>query len=179
MQPAAAAAAVAPPADATPAEVSTHPPVLTVYGEDGWSATQRAWAAEQARLRAQLVTQDELGFQRAESPPDASSLPPLTLVGGVDISFLPEPSQDACAALVVCQWPPARDGSMRLLYEDYQMVTLTEPYCPGFLAFREVPHLMRMLERLRARAPQLMPQLMLTDGNGLLHPRSSAAHATT
>jgi deoxyinosine 3'endonuclease (endonuclease V) len=60
---------------------------------------------------------------------------------------------------------------MRVVYEDYEMVELSEPYMPGFLAFREVPHLLRLLDRLHLRAPKLFPQLLLVDGNGRLHPR--------
>jgi len=69
---------------------------------------------------------------------------------------------------------------MRVLYESFEMVTLTEPYIPGFLAFREVGFLLRMLEKLRADKPELVPQLILIDGNGILHPRGvslGASHA--
>jgi deoxyinosine 3'endonuclease (endonuclease V) len=60
---------------------------------------------------------------------------------------------------------------MRIAYEAYVMVQLTEEYIPGYLAFREVPHLLRLLEQLRKQAPALMPQLLMVDGNGILHPR--------
>jgi len=158
------------------------------------SATEIVWAAEQTRLRAKLACSDALGFvwppaaattatqlpQPAATPAAsataaaatfAPSLPPLRHVGGVDISFVGEPSTAACAALVVCEFPPAADGSMRVVYEDYRMVHMTEPYIPGFLAFREVQHLTALLDRMRERAPALFPQLLLVDGNGLLHPR--------
>lgn len=39
------------------------------------------------------------------------------------------------------------------------MVKLDLPYIPGFLAFREVPHLMPLFEQLRAEKPQLWPQV--------------------
>ena len=157
-----------------------------------WGPTERAWAEEQKRLRTRLITTDALGFAwppasaasaAVASAADATAapLPPLTLVGGLDISFVGDGSDDACAALVVCAYPPpSGSGEMRVLYESFEMVTLTEPYIPGFLAFREVGFLLRMLEKLRADKPELVPQLILIDGNGILHPRGvslGASHA--
>ena len=50
-------------------------------------------------------------------------------------------------------------------------VEMREPYVSGFLAFRECGHLMELLRRLRERSAELMPQIILVDGNGVLHPR--------
>lgn len=43
------------------------------------------------------------------------------------------------------------------------------PYIPGFLAFREAPHLMKLFQKLKDTKPQFMPQVILVDGNGVLH----------
>uniref|UniRef100_A0A9L0TNT6 Endonuclease V n=1 Tax=Equus caballus TaxID=9796 RepID=A0A9L0TNT6_HORSE len=51
------------------------------------------------------------------------------------------------------------------------MVSLTAPYVSGFLAFREVPFLVDAVRRLREKEPCLMPQVLLVDGNGVLHHR--------
>lgn len=51
------------------------------------------------------------------------------------------------------------------------MVTLKEPYVPGFLAFREVEFLVSLLQTLRASQPELFPECVMVDGNGELHPR--------
>lgn len=58
-----------------------------------------------------------------------------------------------------------------MLYEDSRLVHLTAPYLPGFLAFREVPFLVEAVQRLREKEPSLGPQVLLVDGNGVLHPR--------
>ncbi len=47
----------------------------------------------------------------------------------------------------------------------------------SFLAFREVGPLRALLERLRERQPALVPQVLLVDGNGVLHQRSAGACA--
>ncbi|KFU85911.1 Endonuclease V, partial [Chaetura pelagica] len=59
----------------------------------------------------------------------------------------------------------------QVLYEDCRMVAVEAPYVAGFLAFREVPFLVEALQRLEQEQPSLKPQVLLVDGNGLLHPR--------
>ena len=54
------------------------------------------------------------------------------------------------------------------------MVRLTEPYIPGFLAFREVPFIVELVEELQREQPELMPHVVMVDGNGILHPRGRA-----
>ncbi len=46
---------------------------------------------------------------------------------------------------------------------------LDAPYIPGFLAFREVPHLLHLIDRLRNTKPEFLPQVILVDGNGIFH----------
>jgi deoxyinosine 3'endonuclease (endonuclease V) len=48
---------------------------------------------------------------------------------------------------------------------------MTLPYISGFLAFREVPFLLQLLQELKDTHPQWMPQVILVDGNGKLHHR--------
>lgn len=56
------------------------------------------------------------------------------------------------------------------LYEEIEFFNIGEqPYIPGFLAFREVPILYVLFERLKQKRPDLWPQLVLVDGNGILH----------
>lgn len=90
----------------------------------------------------------------------------IKYIGGVDISFVKDNNVDACAALVICSYP-----DYRVVYESYKHVQLTLPYIPGFLAFREVPFLIELLDDLKAKQPELMPQLIIVDGNGILHVR--------
>ena len=52
------------------------------------------------------------------------------------------------------------------------MIALTEPYIPGFLAFREMPSLATMVKKLIKERPDVAPQAILVDGNGILHPKS-------
>eukprot|EP01062_Namystynia_karyoxenos_P019951 TRINITY_DN17540_c0_g1_i1.p1 TRINITY_DN17540_c0_g1~~TRINITY_DN17540_c0_g1_i1.p1 ORF type:complete len:390 (+),score=68.71 TRINITY_DN17540_c0_g1_i1:136-1170(+) len=133
------------------------------------------WLAEQLRLREQLIVDDAMPWSLPLSG-DAgatavSGRPPLRRVGGVDISFVKDSDTAACASLVVLDWELTRTAPDRaVLYENTEMISLTLPYICGFLAFREVPHLERLVERLRADRPDLVPDLILVDGSGVLHP---------
>eukprot|EP00035_Acanthoeca_spectabilis_P014462 m.276485 g.276485 ORF g.276485 m.276485 type:complete len:483 (+) comp16144_c0_seq2:2831-4279(+) len=109
------------------------------------------WTAEQTTLRKQMIEHDD--FDQ-----------PVRFVGGVDISFAKGDSVTACAALVVASFP-----DLKVVYRRFQMVEMTEPYIPGFLAFREVPHLEPLIAELRATRPELEPQVIMVDGNGSLH----------
>lgn len=44
-----------------------------------------------------------------------------------------------------------------------------QPYVPGFLAFREIPILYTLFQRLKQKRPDLWPELVFVDGNGILH----------
>jgi len=101
---------------------------------------------------------------------DLCDLEDIELVGGVDLSFIKGSDTDACAALVVLRLP-----TLEVVYESYKRVELRAPYIPGFLAFREVYCLADLLEDLYANMPELMPDAILVDGNGRLHPNRFGA----
>ena len=61
---------------------------------------------------------------------------------------------------------------MRVKYEDFEVETTNYPYIPGFLAFKEVPAYLVLFERLKKKRPDLWPEVLLLDGNGVFHTRS-------
>jgi deoxyinosine 3'endonuclease (endonuclease V) len=89
----------------------------------------------------------------------------LSLIGGMDISFSKKDPSYAVSALIIC------DSNLKCIYEKYQLVKMTEPYVPGFLAFREVNHLTSLLNSLKKESPDKIPEIILCDGNGILHPK--------
>ena len=60
---------------------------------------------------------------------------------------------------------------IQVVYEDLTMVHLSSPYVPEYLAFREVEFLVNSVSRLLKGKPEQVPQVILVDGNGMLHPR--------
>jgi hypothetical protein len=121
-------------------------------------ATAARWAAEQSTLREQLREEDSptvaamvaaLNGRGAGGKPAAgrNGSDQRWLVAGLDISFVPDNETLAVASVVVVELP-----SLRQVAQIDMEVTLTEPYIPGFLAFREVS-LRRIAE---ARAASLL-----------------------
>lgn len=91
----------------------------------------------------------------------------LTRVAAIDISYSKHDSQKAVAAMIVFSFP-----SMEVIYEDFEKETADYPYIPGFLAFKEIPVYTVLFERLKQNKPELYPELLLVDGNGILHTRN-------
>ena len=127
-----------------------------VHDVDG--GMMAAWRAEQRELRERLVADDLHAWNLADRAP--------RYIGGVDLSFIKGNNVDACACLVVLEFP-----SLKVVYKDFAMVKLELPYIAGFLAFREVPFLVRLVEKLRKEHPYLLPDVIMVDGNGILHHR--------
>ena len=106
------------------------------------------WLIEQKELKTKLIYDDTFNKES------------LDYVGGVDISFIKGDTINACAAYVVMSYP-----DLKVVYEDYQMIKLTGPYIPGFLAFREVEHLVKLVNKCPIDC-----KVIFVDGNGILHP---------
>eukprot|EP01083_Nonionella_stella_P100547 283705_1 len=110
----------------------------------------------------------------------------LRYIGAMDISSTQKDVFEldkACAGLFIFSYP-----NMRLVHQETKIVTLegtfisicirctfiiakTEPYIAGFLAFREVDHLKRLVDDLKRHKPKLIPDVILVDGHGILHYR--------
>ncbi|KAI8321216.1 endonuclease V [Martensiomyces pterosporus] len=130
------------------------------------------WESRQEELRARLETHDRLDFEWRERGA-AKGFVGLARVGGIDISYPRGCTGRAVAALAILEYP-----SMKILYEISELVPIAAPYVAGYLAFREMEAYQAVFGRLMAEKPELLPQVVLVDGNGTLHPRrfGSACH---
>jgi len=81
-------------------------------------------------------------------------------VAGVDVGFEAE-DRIACAAIAVLRFP-----ELTILESVAVRRPTAFPYVPGLLAFREVPVVLAALAALKT-----VPDLLLCDGNGYIHPR--------
>ena len=114
------------------------------------------WKAEQRFLKSRMLLPEECNF-----------VDKVKLIGGVDISF-PSVKNDlihAVVCLVVLSYP-----DLKVKYRKCEIVHLTSLYIPGFLAFREVEHIQKLCEELLCEQKELYPDVVLVDGNGILHP---------
>ncbi|XP_038983984.1 endonuclease V-like isoform X3 [Phoenix dactylifera] len=134
-----------------------------------FSLCQQDWIEAQDLLKGKLIVEDD--FTWIIPSHDSSSLEgfkteKLKYIGGVDISFLKEDPSTACAALIILD-----ADTLNVVHEEFDVTKLQIPYVPGFLAFREAPILLGLLDKLKHNAHPFYPQLLMVDGNGLLHPR--------
>ncbi|XP_057516459.1 uncharacterized protein LOC130797741 isoform X2 [Amaranthus tricolor] len=142
---------------------------------------QNQWSQIQDQLRKKLVIEDDFSWEFPSTSSSSSSSSSssfvdlegrekkkevLKYVGGVDISFLKEDPSIACGSLVVLEF-----DSLNLLYHDFSVEKINVPYVPGFLAFREAPILLKLLDKMKKNGHPFFPQVLMVDGNGLLHPR--------
>lgn len=118
----------------------------------------KKWGKEQYELKKKLIKEDDPVLKN------------IKYIAGVDISFQKQYKQKknsplyAISALVVCDF-----DTLKIVYENYKLIIIDEPYIPGFLAFREVKHLVNLIEELKKDSPQYIPQVILVDGNGVFH----------
>ncbi|PVH47403.1 hypothetical protein PAHAL_4G053800 [Panicum hallii] len=143
-----------------------------VYQEEGDDhdlvLQKQEWIKTQDMLKSKLILEDDFVWSLpsvgSSSGEDARGK--LKYIGGTDISFLKEDPSTACAAVVVLD-----ADTLEVVHEEFDVVRLQVPYIPGFLAFREAPILRGLLDKVKINARHFYPQLLMVDGNGLLHPR--------
>jgi deoxyribonuclease V len=113
--------------------------------------------AEAVRLQSELAAEV---IRRTTFP-----LRALRRVAGVDVHYA---ADRAVAAVVVLGFP-----GLETREEATACVSLSYPYVPSLLSFREGPAAVAAIARLKAR-----PDVMLFDGQGIAHPRrfGIAAH---
>uniref|UniRef100_A0A8C4QTL2 Endonuclease V n=1 Tax=Eptatretus burgeri TaxID=7764 RepID=A0A8C4QTL2_EPTBU len=128
--------------------------------EEAETEELQRWTREQLELKAKVVQSDA---ERWQQEPGFIG---LERVAGADISFSKKNEGEACISLVVLEFP-----TLQVVYESCEMVFMTASYVPGFLAFREVNPIATALTALCKSRPQLAPQVIFVDGNGVLHPR--------
>ncbi|BCX81960.1 deoxyribonuclease V [Methylomarinovum caldicuralii] len=120
---------------------------LRLHHAHPWDVTPREAIAIQQRLRRFVRLEDDL--------PE-----PVETVAGIDVGFKNE-NRITRAAVAVLDFP-----SLQLLAHSSAETPTAFPYIPGLLSFREIPAVLRALEKL----PRL-PELLLCDGQGIAHPR--------
>lgn len=113
-----------------------------------WDLNYREAVACQNALRERIVLHDQ------------GPAHPLRMVAGADISYARK-SDVFFAAVVLLSYP-----EMEIIEEATAIETVTFPYIPGLLSFREGPALIKAWDQLHQT-----PDLVVFDGQGIAHPR--------
>jgi deoxyribonuclease V len=88
-----------------------------------------------------------------------------SLVAGVDVSYVPS-TNEGVAAYALCD---ATSGE--LLWQETHRARVAFPYISSYLAFRELPLVLGLLDRVEKAGK--MAQVILVDGAGVAHPRGA------
>lgn len=97
----------------------------------------------------------------------------IKYVAGIDIGHHKVDETKAKVVITIFDYQ-----TMTEVHRDELEVTLIFPYVSGFLGFREVEHFINLLLKVKQEKPEYYPDIILVDGNGLLHHHSfgSACH---
>jgi deoxyribonuclease V len=111
-----------------------------------WDVTPKSAIEIQERLREYVISEDSFGE--------------VALVAGLDASYK-RAAKQMRASVAVLAYP-----DLEIVDQATHAQESPFPYVPGLLSFREVPALLRSLDKL-----ETPPDLMLCDGHGQAHPR--------
>jgi deoxyribonuclease V len=101
---------------------------------------------------------EQLALQTKVVIEDHPSLSRIKLVAGCDVSYFS--NGNACAGIVILEIP-----TLSVVEYVYQVYTPEIDYVPTFLAYREAPGILEAYKKLQHK-----PDLIVVDGNGILHP---------
>lgn len=111
-----------------------------------WNVSEAEAIAIQNRLAPFAIRQDDFGVIRR--------------IAGVDVAY----NKSDCKIFAVIVIIDAISG--KIVETNVAVGDVIFPYVPGLFAFRELPHLLGLLESISEK-----PDLIICDGQGIAHPR--------
>jgi deoxyribonuclease V len=93
----------------------------------------------------------------------------IETVGGIDVAYPQNEFEPACAAYILINY-----HTKKILEETTITTPTTFPYISGYLTYRELPLIQALAQQWKQP-----PDVLMIDGNGILHPRGCglASHA--
>lgn len=118
-----------------------------------------------------IAVQTELQKKISLEDGDSFDLNSLKTVAGVDLAYWKKDDEEYAVCCIVV----IDAVTHKVIEKKHFSGKIEVPYMPGFLAFRELPLVMKTAELL-----ETSPDLFVFDGNGYLHPRHMgiATHAS-
>ena len=111
-------------------------------------------------------------FRNRIKTEDAFDVNEIRLIAGVDLAYWKNENDEemAVCCIVVIDY-----NTHQIIEKKHYSGKIEVTYMPGFLAFRELPLVLKTVELLENK-----PDIYMFDGNGFLHPRNMgiATHAS-
>lgn len=82
----------------------------------------------------------------------------FTTIAGCDSALIDD---QIFSVFVIFSYPELKEIEIKYSYSKLEL-----PYIPGFLAFREIPNILKAYKKLKIK-----PDITMVDGNGIMHPR--------
>ncbi|KAJ6856216.1 endonuclease V family protein [Populus alba x Populus x berolinensis] len=133
---------------------------------------QNQWREIQDLLKERLTTQDDFPW-KLPIPSSSGNVVVeeeegtlLKYVGGVDVSYSKELDSAAAASTAACGCGSLvvldiTTPTLQVVYQDFFLLTNFDvPYIPSFLAFREAPILLQLLQKMKNTDNPFYPQVV-------------------
>ena len=91
-------------------------------------------------------------------------------IGGLDLSFFTNCDKKAVCGYTIYSYEGPKSKKLKLVYQNTRLCQLTIPYKAGYLGFREAEPMIETVQIQIKSKPQIKPDILLVDGNGILHP---------
>ena len=116
--------------------------------------------------------QQQNEFRNRIKTDDAFDVNEIRLIAGVDLAYWKNENDEEMA---VCSIVVIDYNTHQIIEKKHYSGKIEVTYMPGFLAFRELPLVLKTVELLENK-----PDIYMFDGNGFLHPRNMgiATHAS-
>ena len=119
---------------------------MRCYYRHDWDLSPPDAIRIQRQLAKKIVRTDKSGLVKS--------------IAGIDVGFRDE-GKTTCAAIVILEYP-----SLKLIETKTATCKTSFPYIPGLLSFRELPAIIKALDKV-----DRLPDLCMCDGQGYAHPR--------
>ena len=95
----------------------------------------------------------------------------ISILGGLDLSFFPKCDKKAICGYTIFAYEGKKEN-IKMVFQNTKICLIEIPYKAGYLGFREAQPMIESVKFQLKTKPNLKPDVILVDGNGILHPKT-------